>query len=278
MNSTLINAPMGLYESAGAYEVTAFRESATIPELVAEMRRQELALREAPEHEVLDALMSGRLRHVRQLGREISDQPRQFNKITDKFLEAGGIADRIIGNFTSDQDMVIRRLAVGTDYAATAYNAAGLVREIFRKAPLSMVRQGPNAKIYLELGLTEANPAVSAVIATGTNDTTTITVDDATGFTIGDAIRVSTSPAESFSRIIGIAGNVLSLDASDALQFTPAIGQAVDLCIGEVGAFGHQTANGTANSGSCFSRSRLRFYNDATAVYLVRFTYMGRSV
>jgi hypothetical protein len=263
-----LEAPQASGKVFGLWEPVAWGVQAHIFELADKLRRQQRIFREAPDWQVFDAILRGQLEGVPLL-----TGPMVWNKVTQKLLE-DTFAARIVNANTSDEDLRARYLAVGTNYTQPAYAHTSLFRETLRKTPLTQAQDGKYAKLYLFLDLAEANGA-QTTIASGTNNTTTITVASATGFNIGDAIRVGTSPQPSFSSIVAIDGTELSLDPAEPLLSTPTVSQAVLVCIGETGSFGNQNATGTAGSGDMFSRSRLRWPKTSSQAMMIRHSIFG---
>lgn len=259
------------YIAQGLWEATPYRAKATPAELIAALKRQERRYRGASDMDCIEAICRGELPVAR-----VGPTTAVKNKIT-LGLRAQTWGARLLNAHTSDDTGILYYLSVGTDNTAPTESQTQLVREIFRAAPLTKAATSDNKqKFVLFLDFDDANPDVTTNLSSdGTK--TQITVDSVTGFAAGDAIRVSTSPSASISRILSISGSTLNLDPTLPLAYIPLSGQAVDLCIGETGAHGNEDATSSANTGKMFARSGLAFYNSSDLAYFIKHTFSGVS-
>lgn len=193
-----------------------------------------------------------------ELGRGlIVPGPHCWNKITTAYLKDTEGA-RLCNAFTSNEDGIVRYLAVGTNAVPAASSDTALGREIFRNTPLTRKNTTSGSKIVLKLGFDEANLTTATTIAAGDWSVLAFGVADTTGFNVGDAILIGTSPAQSTSRIATITPGTpgsFTLETTEPLLSIPTVGQAVTLQLGEFSAFGNGLATITPGSGTLFSRT-----------------------
>lgn len=260
---------------AGLYEPFALRTKASNEELLQLLRREHASLRDAHPFDQWNAILQGRL------GRDlIVPGPRVWNKVLTGYLKDTEGA-RLCNEHTSNEDGVLRYLAVGTGNVDPADDDAQLLREIYRAAPLSKKNTDSGSKFILQLDFGDANPGVATTVTAGSWSTLTFEVASTTGFAVGDAISVGTTPATSYSRIAAITPGTpgsITVDSLEPLLSIPAPGQAVTLLIGSAGAFGNGLASGTINTGTMFSHSKLRIPKDSDLAWFIRFTFLRTAV
>lgn len=229
----------------------------SMPELIAELRRKSRLYRDAHEIEVIEALHRGELdRYPVRLA------ARNHNKIQDDWLlhtVGSHLFDAMPGATPTDPDFdgAVRRLAVGTHYQPPTREDGQLLREVLRKTPHSFIRVGDHHKFAINIGFTEANGALTAVEASPAPTENGVTVTDAAGIQVGDALRIALGSGFAITYVKTKSGNDLTFETP--LASAPVAGAAVLVCLGEAGIFGNVGCDDTANSGTCFSRARL-FY------------------
>ena len=254
----------------GIWRPVALRTKTTPDELLYTLRKKIHRFKDIHPLKCFEAIFNGTLPSV-----SLSPYSPVSNKIMDKLIKATYPA-RLVGAHSPEQDMLIRWLAIGTTYTAPAGTQEQLFNEVLRKTPLTQAQDGKYAKLIMFLDFAEGNQ-VEAQIAAGTNNKGVITVDDATGINIGDAIRVSTAPQQSFSKVVGISGNELTMDPSEELLTDPVVGQSVLICIGEAGSFANTLATSDPNSGDMFSRVRLRYPKTSGQALFLLHTLFGEA-
>lgn len=240
----------GFVDSAkvgGIWSIFSWKEKASLADIEAALRKSNARLKDADLFDVHEALINGEMPNV-----PVKLDCRVYNKITKALLK-DTIGSRFIDNFTADKDLVVRKMAVGTDYSAPTSDQTALIRETVRKPPLSKKQVDYNSKFIIHLDFDESNGVETTIAAGGPYSTTQFDVVSAAGFAIGDAVRVQTATKYNFSRIINIAGNTITLDPSEPLDQAPLEGHTVLLCIGEAGLIGNQLED------TLFNRARLRY-------------------
>ena len=252
----------------GLYEPFFMGEHAAPEELNQALRKQSRVYKDATDMQVYEGIMRNELESVR-----VYQGAAAWNTITRKLLDET-FAAMLVDGAPVANDQKVKYLSVGTNYADPNENHVGLQREIIRKTPLTKARDGKFAKLFLFLDVDEGN-GVLTQIAAGTNTVTTITLSDASGFNIGDALRVSTSPQQSFSSVVSITGNEIGLDPLEPLSSLPVVGQNVLLCIGEAGSYGNQGALAALGTGDLFSRTNLRFPKTNASALFIKTTIFG---
>lgn len=267
MNTQLIDV-VEPRQVSGVYEPYALLDQVSPDELIAMLRRQQRIYRDASDWDCFQAVLAGEVQSVRLQ----KCQPR-FNKVTQGYLSATEGA-RMTNSHTSNEDGILRYLAIGTGNTEATETDTQLLRETFRAAPYIKANTNIGPKFVLVLPFASPNITTATTIAAGSWTTTQFNVASATGFAIGDAIRVATTPATSETRITNISGNTITVDSNEPLLSIPISGQAVNLLIGEVGAFGNQAASGSANTGTLYSRARLRLLKNSFVAYFIQFTYL----
>lgn len=221
-----------------------------LAELEAALRRQELSLKDASRFEVLQALMQGRLEST-----HVKKAAQGQNKIQDGWLL------EIIGAWLVDElpvgaDGIVKRAAVGTNYTQSSPTDGQLFRETFRNAIATKKQFGNHHQFIMHLDWDDANGA-DTVIADGSWTSTAFEVDDTTGINPGDAARIQLGSQFEYNTVASIDDDLITLTAP--LSAIPQPGAQFLVCIGEVGLFGSADADDTPNSGTCFSRARLRY-------------------
>lgn len=262
------------YEQWGIWDAFTFKEAMPPCEQIAELRKQDRRYIDLPDFDCIEAILRGELRQVKpQLQRRIG------NKIMLK-LRGATWGARLVNEHTENETGILAYLSVGTDNRAPIETQTQLYREIFRKVPLTKRNTGSSQVFHLFMDFEEGNPDLATEIsASPASSKTVLYVEDVTGFNIGDAIQVGTSPSPSQGRIesIDVEDSALILEASEALTFTPVPGNSVELIIGESGSHGNADADGTENSGDLFSRGQLRLYKNIDLAAYVRHTFLGVS-
>lgn len=253
---------------SGIYEPFLLLDQVSDEELLAMLRRQQRIYRDAPDWDCWQAILGGELQSVR-----LSAHKPAFNKVTLGYLRDTE-GKRMVNGHAGSEDGILRYLAVGTGNTDAATNNTQLLRETFRAVPNTKANTDAGPQFVLRLNFTEANITTATTIAVGAWSTTVFEVASATGLAVGDAIRVGTTPAASETRITAIAGNQITVDANEPLASVPQSGQAVQLLLGEAGAFGNTDATASANTGRLYSRSRLRIPKNDQLCWFIRYTYL----
>jgi len=234
-------------------------------------------LERAPEtalYDCWDAIFRG------ELGRElVKTGPHFWNSVTTAYLKDTEGA-RLCNAHTSNEDGILSYLAVGTNAVPSSSSDTTMGREIFRNTPLTRKNTTAGSKIVLKINFDEGNLTTATTVAAGTWNTLTFDVEDTTGFNVGDAVLIGTSPAQSASRIASITPGTpgtLTMETTEPLLYVPTVGQSVNLQLGEFAGFGNGLATSTPGSGTLFSRSAnktARLSNDEDTCWFIKYHYI----
>lgn len=215
-----------------------------------------------------------------ELGRDlIKAGPHFWNSVTTAYLKDTEGA-RLCNAHTSNEDGILKYLAVGTNAVPSASSDTALGRETFRNTPLTRKNTTAGSKIVLKIGFDEANLTTATAVDAGSWDVLTFDVDSTTGFNVGDAVLIGTSPAQSTSRIAAITPGTpgtLTMETTEPLLYVPTVGQSVTLQLGEFGGFGNVLATATPGSGTLFSRSAsktARLAKDEDICWFIKYHYI----
>lgn len=237
-------------KSTTVYTFYDWHGSWELADLEAALRRTYRALRHASRFDVLHALMRGELP-----GLSVNKAAQGINKIQDGWLL------EIVGAWLVDElpvgaDGIVKRAAVGTNYTQSSSTDGQLFRETFRNAIATKKQFGNHHRFIMHLDWDDANGA-DTLIADGSWSSTAFEVEDATGVNPGDAVRLQLGSQFEYGTVASVDDDLITLTAP--LSAIPQPGAQFLVCIGEVGLFGSADADDTPNSGTCFSRARLRY-------------------
>lgn len=260
------------HKQAGIWDAWLIREHTSPAELITMLKKQDRQYQGMDDFDCIEAIIAGALRQV---------QPRRdghvFNKIT-LGLRGDTWGARLVNGHTSNESGILYYLSIGTNNTDPSESQTALLNEIFRDTPITKRNSGAQQSFHMFVDHAEGNPGVSTAIAASPASTKTVLeVDSATGFSVGDAIEVGTSPASGRSRITAITGDQLTLDPTQPLLYLPVEGNTVTLIIGESGSHGNEDASTTPDSGTLFSRGGLKLLKTIDYAALIRHTFLGVS-
>lgn len=261
-----IDLPAEKSSDRSYWQPFALRTKASPEELVKMLRKQGRKYLNADFHDCIEAIMRGALRHV-----DISPMDPLKNSINYELIrETWG--SRLVDGHTAAHDGVLRYMAVGTNNADPSSGNANLANEFYRSPPLSKKNTGPQQKFILHLDFDQANLDNDTTVTSAVS-TTVFTVSSITGFHTNAAIRVA-GDLTSFSRILSISGNTITLDPDQPLSQVPSPGDVVNLCIGGTASYGGTDATATLQSGHPYAISKLRIYKNSDLAYFIKQTFI----
>lgn len=187
------------------------------------------------------------------------------------------IIHRMINGYTGTEDIIARKLAVGTGNQVAQQTDAQLSLEKFRSDFTEKFQDTNKAAFVLLINRTNGNGNETVIIADGTNTTSYFKIDvgDAATFNIGDRIRVTTSTSEFFTDVIDrdVINDFLTI--SPVLPEAPIAGKRVIQAWAEAGVFGNSNAGSSSNTGSLYNRvNQLEFVKDNTKIILIEVQFI----
>lgn len=189
------------------------------------------------------------------------------------------IIHRMINDYTATEDLIARKLAVGTSNVVTNIANAQLGQEIYRNDFTDAFQDENKATFVLFVNRNTANGKESLTVADAGNTVTQfkITPGEWTLFNVGDRVRVTTTSQFNFTSITNIdtGTGVITVSSSEPLADIPVGGEEIIQVWAEAGVFGNQNTGTLFNTGSLFNRvNGLEFVKDESKIILIQVDFI----
>ena len=164
------------------------------------------------------------------------------NKVLDEAMEL--MARFQVGEEEAWDSMRWYKQDLGTSGTAPAATDVGVIMPLFRKGFSEHIR---TARELVSNTFFTAADFLSATTTVATVTSTTIfTLTSATGFKIGDMIRVGLTSGYEYRTIQNLVGVTVTLDS--ALSVAPSVADTIDQVVEEAGFVGSKAANYTTGT------------------------------
>lgn len=197
------------------------------------------------------------------------------NTVVDGLINT--MIHRMINDFTGTEDLIARKLSIGTSNVASSQTNAQLGLEIFRSDFTEKFQDGNKASFVLLVNRTSGNGHETLIQADAGNTLTTfkVTTSQAALFNVGDRIRINTLSTEHFTDIIDKDNGTDFITISTPLPELPIAGKRVIQAWAEAGVFGNSNTGVSFNTGTLFNRvNQLEFVKDNTKIILIEVNFI----
>lgn len=189
------------------------------------------------------------------------------------------IIHRMINDYTTTEDLIARKLAVGTSNVVANITNAQLGLEKYRGDFTDAFQSDNTGTFVLFVNRNTANGNESLTVADAGNTVTQfkITPGEGTLFNVGDRIRVTTTSQFNFTDIIAIDNgtSTITVSSSEPLADIPVGGEQIIQVWAEAGIFGNQTAGSSFNTGTLYNRvNQLEFVKDSSKIILIQVDFI----
>ena len=203
------------------------------------------------------------------------------NQVVNGLIDT--IIHRMIDDYTTTEDLIARKLSVGTSNVVTNIANAQLGQEKYRADFTDQFQDSNKATFVLFVNRNTANGNESLTVADGGNTTTQfkITPGEGTLFNVGDRVRVTTVTGFNFTDIINIDNgtNTITVSPTEPLFEAPVGGEQIIQVWAEAGVFGNQNTGATFNTGTLFNRvNQLEFVKDDSKIILIQVDFIFTAV
>lgn len=203
------------------------------------------------------------------------------NKFAQKNLVVNGLIDtiinRMINSYTSAEDLVARKIAIGYSNTNTAPANAQLGREGYRFDFEDAFKNENIASFYVLLNRDDANGEQAEIVDDPNNTTTYFKVTNGCAgcFKVGEVIRVQTATEFNFVTItnVDVINDFITVDSP--LADDPVGGEPFIQVISEAGIFGNGGTSGATNTGTLFNRvNNINFVKDDSKIILIEIQFI----